>query len=181
MFFQSIYTQEIAAEGPEAAEILTKDVARKAMQDARVKAIPACPEEMSEAIRLLEEGSLPDSIKDLYLDNVTWSQKQNAHGGTRVTKHFAVLLGDKQLFETVTSASTFTFADATFKITPRTARNVSVRGAQVQNRSNISFLANVTRLANMKMKDTYYTTLLFSVSHCKICRIQQFLKVLFKL
>jgi len=125
--FQSIYNEEIAGEGFDAGEHLSKETARKAMQDARVAAIPPCPEDMGEAVEKLASGTLPAKISGLYLDHVTWTEKK----GARSTTHYGVLLGDRELFKTVTGVSTFTFADATFKITPRTARNVSARGSQV--------------------------------------------------
>jgi len=127
LLFQAIYDEEISAEGFDAAEVLTKETARKAMQEARVSAIPPCPNSMADAVQKLSDGTLPAKIQDLYLDHVTWTEKK----GSRSTQHFGVLLGDRELFNKVANVSTFTFADGTFKITPRTARNVSARGAQV--------------------------------------------------
>ena len=97
------------------------------MHNARIKNIPACPEDIASAIQLLKDSNCPEEIASTYLGDVTWDQKK----GTNTITHHALLLGDKTLFETVTSQSRFYFADGTFGCTPRQARNVSIRGSQV--------------------------------------------------
>ena len=126
--FQSIYNEEISREGFEASALLSKETARKAMYEARVKKIPSCPEDLGEAIKLLEDGEVPADILASYLGHVTWNETRS----TAQTKtHHALLIGDKNLFNTVTSQSNFFFADGTFGCTPRQARSISVRGSQV--------------------------------------------------
>ena len=99
------------------------------MQSARTHAIPSCPVDMAECVAQLEAGALPAKIQSLYLGHVTWTQTQTK--SQKTIEHYGVLLGHKELAEDIIAESTFFFADATFKITPRTARNVSKRGAQV--------------------------------------------------
>jgi len=46
-------------ESEETAAFLSKDTARKSMQEARSKTIPPCPQDMGEVIKGLEEGKYP--------------------------------------------------------------------------------------------------------------------------
>ena len=138
-FFQTIYLEEITRERLDASSFLSKDTARKAMQEARHKNIPSCPSEMSECIRFLQKKHLkppfgpPKEILDVYLDHVEWDMKKR-NGETK--RHYSVLIGKKELFETVSQEATFYFADGTFSTAPRQARNVNVRGAQVIEQSH---------------------------------------------
>jgi len=110
-------------ESPETCQFLTKDSARKSMQDARSKKIPPCPVEMRDVIAGFEAGSY-EMYQDMLLGHVTWEQRNK---GTQ----YALILGDRKLFKEVTSDSTFYFCDGTFRITPRQARVLSIRGSQV--------------------------------------------------
>jgi len=129
--FQSIYNDEIGREGFDASALLSKDVARKAMQDARVKKIPPCPEDIAESIKLLKDANCPDDIAKTYLGDVSWQPRKKACDSESPKAQYGLLLGDKDLFENITSQSQFYFADGTFGCTPRQARNVSIRGSQV--------------------------------------------------
>jgi len=92
------------------------------MQEARIKTIPACPSDMREIIDGLNEGKF-EAFHDMILGHVTWDNKQGTHYG--------LILGNRKLFEDVAKEATFFFCDATFRITPRQARVLSIRGSQV--------------------------------------------------
>lgn len=113
-------------EPQEVAGFLTKDTARKSMQEARSKQIPPCPQEMSDVIAGFEAG-LYEGYQDMMLGHVTWNEKRGSFTNTQ----YALILGNRDLFREVTSEATFFFCDATFRITPRQARVLSIRGSQV--------------------------------------------------
>jgi len=113
-------------ESEETAAFLSKDTARKSMQEARSKTIPPCPQDMGEVIKGLEEGKYP-SYNDMVLGHVSWNKKM----GSSTFTHYGLILGNRTLFQDVTSDATFFFCDATFRITPRQARVLSIRGSQV--------------------------------------------------
>jgi len=92
------------------------------MQEARIKKIPACPIDMKEVIEGLNEGKF-EAFHDMILGHVLWDHKKGTH--------YAIIIGNRKLFEEVTSEATFFFCDGTFRITPRQARVLSIRGSQV--------------------------------------------------
>lgn len=77
---------------------------------------------------MLESGECPKELSEMYLGHVHWDQKIR-HGQSK--RHYSILIGNKDLFKTVSKEATFYFADGTFSTAPRQARNVNVRGAQV--------------------------------------------------
>lgn len=113
-------------ESQETAAYLTKDTARKSMQEARSKTIPPCPQEMGEVIKGLEEGKY-EAFQDMVLGHVSWNQKK----GSETVTQYGLIIGNRELFNDVTKDATFFFCDATFRITPRQARVLSMRGSQV--------------------------------------------------
>lgn len=132
ILLQAIWTEEIAR-APGAAAALDKEKCKRGMQHARNQNIPACPEDIAKAVKMLADKTVPSQIHELYLDHVTWTEKKTTkNGAEKIIQHFGIILGSKELLERAMQHSDFVFADATFKVTPRQARNVSARGAQVR-------------------------------------------------
>lgn len=125
--FQSIYNAEIRVDGYDCSAMLSRDKARKAMHESRIKSIPACPEDIGEALQLLDntddDGTPRAELKKSVLSHCTWMEKQK--------RHHAILLARRDLFNDVQRDSTFYFVDGTFSNTPRQARTISMRGSQV--------------------------------------------------
>lgn len=128
--FQSIYNQELLNFGPGIAKFLNRENCRKMMSAFRTQKIPVCPDHMDEFVHLLEyENSYPQHYKDMYWGHASYLERNKDN---KVSKqHFAILLGDKKLFQTVTQEATFYFIDGTFRSTPQQARVLSTRGSQV--------------------------------------------------
>lgn len=99
------------------------------MSEARSKNIPHCPEQLDEFIHLMEvEKKYPDHFREMYWGHAKWDQNALSR---KMKRHYALLVGDKALFERVSAEATFFFMDGTFRSTPHQARVLGFRGSQV--------------------------------------------------
>ena len=137
ILFQDIYNEVTQNEPEKVKEELTLARCQKSMTEARAKLIPPCPDTLDELIPKLELNEYPASYQKLYLGHVKWEQtlsraSQSSQSSSRRRKtHYSIIIGDRDLIETVMKIAVFYFGDATFRIVCRQARRGSKRSSQV--------------------------------------------------
>lgn len=127
--FQSIWCEEVEKAGPNIAQHLDKTKCRKMMQTYRLRKIPTCPKDIADIVSNLEQNVYPREYQECFWAAVHWDEAKHTRKAPK--RHFALLLGNKDLFTSVASEATFYFGDGTFRVTPRQARILSFRGSQV--------------------------------------------------
>lgn len=108
---------------------VTYTTAKKCMERSRNDVVPSSSDTISVIADKFEAANVyPILPQSSFLGSV---KVRNRHRfGPR--EHVALILGDNDLIEKAIATGTRTvFCDATFRITPKQARSVSKRGAQV--------------------------------------------------
>ena len=103
---------------------------------------------LQELCAKLQAGKYPPAYQGLYQGHCSWDmpapRRRTGRGRSgRSTpapamakiKQWAVIFGDSDLIKNISEESTFYFADATFRCTPRTAWVLSLRASQVIEKS----------------------------------------------
>lgn len=126
---QEIYNTVLSNSTTNAQANLTYTTAKKCMERARNAVVPSTSDNISVIADKLVAGNVyPALTQSSFLGAVKVRNLQRS--GPR--EHVALILGDADIIEkAVETGTTTVFCDATFRITPKQARAVSKRGAQV--------------------------------------------------
>ena len=112
--------------------------AKKAMERERFSVVPSTSETISVIAENLEAGDVyPPLTQASFIGAVKVKNRQRRGP----VEHVALILGDQNLIQDgLAGGITTAFVDATFRVTPRQARAVSKRGAQVTSKVNMDLL-----------------------------------------
>lgn len=133
---QEIYSTVMLDASPEAKAALPYATAKKAMELERKSAVPSTNETISVIATNLEAGDVYPPLTQASFIGAVKVKNRLRRGPV---EHVALILGDKKLIEdAIEGGITTAFVDATFRVTPRQARSVSKRGAQVTSKATRS-------------------------------------------
>ena len=126
---QEIYNTVLSTSTTNAPANLTFTTAKKCMERARSAVVPSTSDNISVIADKLVAGNVyPALTQSSFLGAVKVRNLQRS--GPR--EHVALILGEADIIEqAIETGTTTVFCDATFRITPKQARAVSKRGAQV--------------------------------------------------
>lgn len=128
LLHQAIYTSVMSNASAGAQAALEYETAKKCMERARNNVVPSTSENISVIADNFEAGNVyPAVTQSCYLGSV--KVRNNKRRGPK--EHVAIILGSREIIEQANTSVRFVFVDATFRVTPKQARAVSKRGAQV--------------------------------------------------
>ena len=122
-----------ASDGAKA--VLDYDTAKKMMERARNLIVPSTSENISVIADNFEAGNVyPPATQSSFLGSV----KVRNHKRRGPREHVALIFGNRDIInKAIGGGIRCVFVDATFRVTPKQARAVSKRGAQVTLQPNL--------------------------------------------
>ena len=130
LLLQAIYTAVMSGASAAATAILTYSKAKKCMERARKRNIPSTKENLSEIATNLTAGNVYPPLTQAGFVGAVRVPNQRRRGPR---EQLAIVYGDDEVIQSaITGGTTCVFVDATFRVTPRQARLMSKRGAQVK-------------------------------------------------